>query len=272
LYREVTIKTGDGINVKGWIFPAQDTSGILNEYIGKIVVVPDSLKPKPREYAYAGGQKPTIVICDGDAGNMAFTIFYAYHYFTRGYTVFTFDWRGFGESDAWKIREDDLCCSEFLIDYASAINLIKTQPEVDPHKICLMGFSTGAYLSFAMMANREDIAAYIGRAIITSFDDLIKNLHKVDPSRKFFVPAHYPQQLLPVNAAKNVKTPVLLIVGENDIRTPVWMSKKVYEKLKNKKELWIVPNAEHGGIKGPEMINYPEFFNKTLLFLNDNLK
>ncbi|MBA7596568.1 hypothetical protein ES703_03546 [subsurface metagenome] len=272
LYREVTFKTDDGLALKGWFYPSQDTAGIANNLVGKMIVVPDSLKPKAREYNYTAGKCPTIIICDGDAGNMVFSIFYAYHYFTKGYNVFAFDWRGFGESDTWDIIQDNLCCTEFLTDYTAAINFVKSQPEVDSGKIGLMGFSTGAYLSFAMIAARDDISAYIGRALITSLDDLVMNLHRVNPDRDFVFPQDYPKELLPLQAADTVKTPVFLIVGEKDVKTPVWMSEKIYDKLNGPKELWIVPGAEHGGKKGPEMITYPEFFVKTLLFYDKYLE
>jgi len=272
IFREVSFKTEDGLTLKGWFYPAQDTVGIANTLLGRMMVVPDILKSRVRDYNYSAGKCPTIVICDGDAGNMAFSIFYAYHYFTKGYNIFTFDWRGFGESDKWDIAQDDLCCTEFLTDYAAAIDFVKKQPEVDSEKIGLMGFSTGAYLSFAMIAARDDISAYIGRALITSLDDLVANLQKVSPDRKFAAPQKYPEKLLPIQAANKVGTPVFLIVGEEDDRTPVWMSEKVYNELKGPKELWIVPGAEHGGGKGPEMIAYPDFFVRTLSFYDKYLK
>ena len=272
IYKEVTFQTEDGLTLKGWFYPAQDTAGISNDLMGRLIVVPDSMKQKKKEYDYSGMVLPTIIICDGDAGNMAFSMFYAYHYFTKGYNVFTFDWRGFGESDPWNIAEDHLSCTEFLTDYAAAIDFVKSMPEVDPGKIGLIGFSTGAYLSFAMIAERNDISAYIGRALISSFDDLVQTLQNISPDRKFAAPDEYPEYLLPIHTAEKVGIPVFLIVGEKDNRTPVWMSKEVYQKLKGPKELWIVPGAEHGGKNGPEMISYPEFFIKTQSFFDKYLK
>ena len=272
IYREVTFKTDDGVNLKGWFYPAQDTSGIANEIIGRMISVPESLKRKPREYVCSKEKKPTIIISGGDAGNMAFSIFYAYHYFTRGYNVFTFDWRGFGESDPWNIPEDQLCCTEFLTDYQAAIDFVKIQPEVHPQKIGVMGFSTGAYLSFAMAAMRDDVSAYIGRALITTIEDLIDNLDAIDSERNFVAPRDYPQDLMPLMAAQNVTIPVFLVVGENDARTPPWMTKAVFHGLSGPRWIWIVPEAEHGGPKGPEMVSYPSFFENTLSFLDQYLK
>jgi uncharacterized protein len=273
VYRQVVIQTADSLKLKGWFFPAQDTSGIANSIIGRIVPVPQELKPKPRLYTTVGdSRKPTIIICDGDAGNMTQLIFYGYHLFTRGYNVLLFDWRGFGESSDWPTEEDRLCYAEFITDYNAAVDFLKHQPEVDTMRIGVMGFSTGAYLSFAIAAKRNDIAAYVGRALLTSFADLLPILKQVSPDRKFLPPENYPIELLPVNAAKKVSIPVFLIVGEKDNRTPVWMSKKIADELKGPKELWIVPNAEHGGMNGPEFITYPEFFNKIAEFYSKYLK
>lgn len=273
IYKEVVIQTTDSLKIKGWFFPAQDTVGIANAIIGRMIPVPQEMKVKVRLYATEDTTpKPTIIICDGDAGNMTDLIYYAYHLFTRGYNVLLFDWRGFGESSDWHIEQDKLCYPQFLLDYDAAIDFVKHQPEVDSAKIGVMGFSTGAYLSFAMVAKRNDVSAYVGRALLTSFDDLLPILKKVNPTRNFMAPENYPQELLPINAAQRVKIPAFLIVGEKDNRTPVWMSKKIMSKLKGPKELWVVPNAEHGGVQGPEFITYPEFFNKVVEFFNKHLK
>ena len=273
IYRQVVFQTVDGLKLKGWFFPAQDSSGIANSIIGRMVPVPQELKPKARPYTTLGdSRRSTIIICDGDAGNMTQLIFYGYHLFTRGYNVLLFDWRGFGESSDWPTEQDRLCYAEFIVDYDAAIDFVKQQPEVDTMRIGIMGFSTGAYLSFAIAAKRADIAAYVGRALLTSFADILPILKKVSPDRSFLAPENYPSALLPVHAAKKVSIPVFLIVGEKDNRTPVWMSKKIAGELKGPKELWIVPNAEHGGMNGPEFITYPEFFDKVAAFYDKYLK
>ncbi|MEO0206441.1 MAG: alpha/beta fold hydrolase, partial [candidate division WOR-3 bacterium] len=224
IYREVEFLTVDSLKLKGWFIPAQDTIGILNSVIGHIMPVPDELKPKARQYEADTAKKPTIIICGGDAGNMTQFIFYAYHFFTKGYNVFLFDWRGFGMSAGWNTEQDRLCYAEYIVDYDAAIDFLKKQPEVDTTRIGVMGFSTGAYLSFAIIAKRNDISAYAGRALMSSFDELLPVLQKSLPERNFMAPENYPEELLPINAAEKIQIPVFLIVGEKDNRTPVWMS------------------------------------------------
>lgn len=272
IYEDVEIRTIDGLHLAGWFYPAQDTAGIANDIIGRRIPVPDELKPAPRgRPTTPPGRGPTIIICDGDGGNMAFTIFYAYQFFTRGFHVLTFDWRGFGESDAWEMDRNQLSYTEFLTDYRAAIDFAKSLPAVDSTRIGLLGYSTGAYLSFAMLASRDDIAAFAGRALLTSFDDVLPILAKLDPDRGFHAPTDYPEELQPIHAAARVKAPVFLIVGEKDERTPPWMSERVHEKLAGPKELWIVPGATHGGASGPELKDYPEFFERVAAFFKANL-
>lgn len=272
IFKELSITTKEGLTLNAWFYPAQDTSGIANQIVGRVLPVPEELKKEEKPYSVLYDERmPTIIICDGDAGNMSYMIFYAYHFFTKGFNVLTFDWRGFGKSSDWQMDKDRLCYSEFIDDYDAVINFTKSLSEVDTTRIGVMGFSTGAYLSFAIFSKREDISAFCGRALITSFDDLLTVLNEVDTTRTFVAPPDYPEKLLPINAATKIDRPVLLIVGEKDIRTPPWMSEEIIELLNGEKELWIVPNAQHGGMNGPELYNYPEFFNRVYFFFNEYL-
>src|SRR3990172_7714971 len=272
IFKEISITTTDGLTLNGWFYPAQDTSGIANQIVGRILPVPPELKKEPRTYSLKYNKRlPTIIICGGDAGNMSHLIFYAYHFFTKGFNILTFDWRGFGGSSDWEMEKDFLCYTKFLDDYNAAIDYVKSLSEVDTTKIGIMGFSTGAYLSLATFTKRKDISAFCGRAIITSFYDLLSVLSTVDSSRTFKAPFDYPKELLPIYAACTIDRPVFLIVGEKDIRTPPWMSEKINELLKGQKELWVVPGAEHGGRNGPELYNYPEFFDRVYSFFDNYL-
>lgn len=272
IYEPVTFETPDSLTLQGWFFPAQDTAGIANQLVGRMIPVPPDLIPPERSYDSTEPQlRATIVICPGDAGNMTYSILYAYNLFTRGFNVFTFDWRGFGESDPWPIDPDRLIYSEFLTDYATALDYLQTRPETDSSRVGLLGFSTGAYLSFAMAAQRDDISALAARATITSFDDLLSILSQLDPERTWHAPDDYPENLLPANAAPSMTIPVFLIVGQNDERTPAWMSQHVYDLLTGPKQLWFVEGAAHGGRQAPELVAYDEFFDKIISFFEQHL-
>jgi len=218
--------------------------------------------------------QPTIIVCDGDAANMMGSIVFAMEFVQRGYNVVSFDWRGFGESDSFPIDTNLLCHTEFLIDYNAVVDSIVKMKEVDSNNIGLYGGSTGAYLSFAIASINKNVKCFAGRALMTSFDEFLPLLFKDDPSKKNRVkkPDDYPIELYPINLAPHFTKPAFLLVGEKDTRTPPFMSKKIYEKLKGEKYIWIVDKAEHGGRKGPEFLNFNEFKKYIIGFYDRYLK
>jgi len=280
-YEAVRFTTSDSVGIAAWFFPAQDTAGIAHDLVGRMVPVPPELRVGTRETsappAGAGlAALPTVVVASGDGGNMTQNILYAYHLCTQGLNVLTFDWRGFGESDEWPkdgtMLADQLCYTEFLHDYEAALAYAAARSDVDPARIGLFGYSTGAYLSFAIVSRHPEVAAFAGRALITSFGDLLPLVRSLMPERSFSAPADWPDSLDPIRAAERVRCPVLLIVGEKDPRTPPWMSERVAATLAGAKEIWIVPGAEHGGATAPEFTNYPEFFVRVREFFRISLK
>ncbi|MCK9212263.1 MAG: alpha/beta fold hydrolase [Ignavibacteriaceae bacterium] len=263
IYEEISFATSDGYKLKGWFYPAQDSS--------KLLLTCDTTLCYKNYKEVDDVQKPTIIICDGDAKNMSWLLWYAKQLVVKGFNVFTFDWRGFGESDNWSTERNYLSYSEFLLDYDAAVDYVKSRNEVDTSKIGVFGFSTGAYLSFAIAAKRNDISAFAGRALMTSFNDILPILKKLTPDRNLIAPPNYPSELEPINAAEKTNIPVFLIVGEKDNRTPIWMSEKIKSKIKSYCELWVVPNAEHGGVNSPEWAATEEFFNRLSLFFKQYL-
>ena len=271
VFQEVTFKSTDGVALAGWFYPAQDTTGIATRMVGS-VPIPDHLKVSPRPYATIdSSRRPTIVICCGDAGNMSYLILYAYELFTHGYNVLTFDWRGFGNSDPWPTDADRLSYSEYLLDFDAAIDYVLARDEVDPENIGLFGFSTGGYLAFATAAVRSEISALAVRGIITTFEDVMQILREQTPNRPLYPADDYPCDLLPLRAAPRMSIPVFLIVGEQDARTPPWMSQQVFDHLEGPKDMWVVKGATHGGQTGPESVARSEFFERLRRFFRDSL-
>ena len=218
--------------------------------------------------------RPTIIIANGDAGNMSYQQLHHAQFFTsKGYNVVTFDWRGFGESSEWKMDTDYLVYSELLIDYEAVIKEVLKQNEVDKNRLAVYGWSTGAYLSMAAASKYENIKAFVAIGLMTSFAEVVPVLMKAQnkDESNLIVPDDYPTELQPIYLSPIFKKSTFLIVGENDNRTPVWMSEKIYSLLPAKKEIWIVEGAEHGGIKGP-LRDYVLFHKRVLEFLETNLK
>lgn len=269
IYRDLDVTTSDGLKIKTWFFPAQPTLSEQEKssaWENPVKKPYKTIENKPR---------PTIIIANGDAGNMSYQQLYHAQFFTsKGYNVVTFDWRGFGESSEWKMNIDYLVYSELLIDYDAVIKEVLGQKdEVDISKIAVYGWSTGAYLSMAAVSKCDNVKAFVAIGLMTSFDETVPVLMKSQnkDESKLKVPADYPKELQPIHLAPSWNKATFLIVGEKDDRTPVWMSQKIYSLLSAKKEMWIVEGAEHGGMKGP-LRDFDLFHKRVLEFLKTNLK
>jgi pimeloyl-ACP methyl ester carboxylesterase len=260
IYKDINVITPDGLKIKTWFYPAQDTlTQIESEKFWN--------NPQIRKYETLDNKKrPTVIICNGDNANMSWQQYYmVMSYTANGYNVVTFDWRGFGESDEWEMNTDYLVYTELLIDYNSVIEEVIKQPEVAENRIALIGWSTGAYLSMAAASKRTEVKCFVGQALMTSFKEVIPTLRKIEKfkEKKLIVSADYPNELNPIELAPKFDKSTFLIVGENDNRTPVWMSKQIMAKIPAESEIWIVPGATHGGPDGPT--NDFKLYNKKIL-------
>lgn len=251
-YRELNVTTKDGYRIATWFFPAQAQQAANRQ--GKPV------------------QRPTIIICNGDAGNMSyFQLHLAQAWTAEGFNVATFDWRGFGKSSPFPMDKNYLCYTEMLEDYRAVVQCVAQQPETDKKAVIAMGWSTGAYMSMMTAYRNKAVKGFIGRSLLTDFEDTIPLIMKVKGKTReqLIVPQDFPVHQMPVHIAKRFKKPVFLINGANDKRTPLWMSEKILDLLPEKtpRELMVVPNAAHGDMEDPLLIDFDNFIRKSSAFI-----
>lgn len=269
IYKNLEVITNDGYKIETWFFPAQSplSEGELRDLNGN-----------RRTYETQDETKrPTIIVCNGDAGNMSyFQLYLAKSWTSRGFNVVTFDWRGFGKSSPFAMDRNYLCYTEMLEDYRAVVRTTSEQEEVLNGAIAVVGWSTGAYLSMITAYTDDLVNAFVGRSLPTDFDDFIPLVmkYKNKTRNELLVPEDFPTELMPVRIAPEFGKPLFLIVGENDFRTPVWMSRKIIESVPGTtpKELMIVENAAHGGKEDPILIAFDDFIKRTSDFLMDNLR
>ena len=269
IYKNLEVITNDGYKIETWFFPAQSplSEGELRDLNGN-----------RRTYETQNETKrPTIIVCNGDAGNMAyFQLYLAKSWTSRGFNVVTFDWRGFGKSSPFAMDRNYLCYTEMLKDYRAVVRTTSEQEEDLNGAIAVVGWSTGAYLSMITAYTDDLVNAFVGRSLPTDFDDFIPLVmkYKNKTRNELLVPEDFPTELMPVHIAPEFGKPLFLIVGENDFRTPVWMSMKIIESVPGTtpKELMIVENAAHGGKEDPILIAFDDFIKRTSDFLMANLR
>lgn len=95
-YESLLVQTNDGFDINTWVYAAD-----AEKDNGKLLIL-----------AYP------------DAGNMSYFVYHAAILSSHGYTVVTFDYRGFGKSSDFQIDNDCLYYNEFATDLSAVAEII----------------------------------------------------------------------------------------------------------------------------------------------------
>ncbi|MEK6646328.1 MAG: alpha/beta hydrolase [Candidatus Firestonebacteria bacterium] len=245
-YENVKFKTSDGLELAGWFIPVNKPKGL-------------------------------IILCHGIGADKSDLVRMAPFLYHGGYSVFIFDFRSHGDSSG---KYTSMGYYERQ-DLNSAIDYLKLRKDCSNLNIGVYGFSMGASIAYIVSSENKEIKAVIGDSGFVSAKDIITRY-----ANKFFHIPKYP--LVPIviwvgekwikckysdiDAIKYIEKisprPVLIIHGEKDENIPVDDARKLFEKAREPKELWIIPNAGHTETYSTMQSVYEQkiidFFNKNL--------
>lgn len=227
-YEEVSFVTEDGITLKGWVIPTEPV----------------------------GAKAPGIILCHGLGANRSDFTDLAVSLARRGYVVLTFDFRAHGESGGWSsslgLREQK--------DVAAALACLRSRADVDAQRIGIYGFSLGGATAVLAADRNGGFRAVVADSAFTSLKDQARTaltgfyhlpafpfLPLTTLGYRLFFFASV-DEVDPERAIANLSpVPVLVIAGEGDDLIPVENGTRLHAAAREPKELWIVPNAAHGG-------------------------
>ena len=144
-----------------------------------------------------------------------------------------------------------------VYDVAGALAFVQAQPEVDPNRIGLLGFSSGGATAILSAAQLEDIRAVVAEG---NFYNLGYDI--INPGENNSLLASFYSHLIlffyryytgvdarlisPVDAVGQISPrPMLLIFGEHEAGSG--RAREQYAAAGEPKSLWIVPGVGHGG-------------------------
>jgi fermentation-respiration switch protein FrsA (DUF1100 family) len=215
-YQDVYFEAADGTRLHGWFLPAQ------------------------------GATTGTVFFLHGNAENISTHIGSVYWLPKQGFNVFLPDYRGYGLSQGTPTM------AGVMSDIEAAFVTLLTQPNVDPQRIVVFGQSLGGSLAISYVArssHRADIRALTVESPFSDFQGIAQE--KLASSW-----LTWPFQWLPTLAIDNdyspllavdqiAPIPLLLITDERDTIVPPHHGLDLYERAREPKELWIVPDAGH---------------------------
>ena len=191
-YEELKITTPDGYQLNTWVMHPAD----------------EEKKPV------------TVVVAYGDGGNMGFMLGYAMGLLRDGYTVITFDYRGFGHSDDFEINRDNYYYNEFATDLVSVLKWVKSRKGED--QLGVLAFSMGTAMA-TLAYQTEPFDFLIGEGVVY---DPVENVKRIKALKD--------RDLVLPKKAKRLKKkvqkldiPVLFFAGQQDQVTTLEDTQKI---------------------------------------------
>ncbi|UCD97463.1 MAG: alpha/beta fold hydrolase [Chloroflexota bacterium] len=219
---------------------------------------------------------PTLILTHGFGGNRSDLLIAASHLLDRGFGVLMYDLRAHGRSpgniSTWGWIE--------VNDLHGAVDFLQSREEVNPEQIGAMGYSLGGQITIRAAAENEGIRAIIAEdPSPASVDDHVfsssASLRKLVAYPAIWLGYKLQEAVCGVPAPRGVREsiskisprPILLIASGMGSATQ--LSSSYFQCAGEPKDLWQVPEANHGWIAVQRPDEYGEklcrFFEKHLL-------
>ena len=172
-----------------------------------------------------------------NAINVSVNITQAKQFYELGYSVFLFDYRGFGQS-----KGDFPTESQVYEDAQAAWQYLTQTREISPSNIIIYGHSIGGAVAIDLASKQPSAKALIVHNSFTSMKDMTK---------RFALYNIFPMELILRNFFKSeqkirtIAMPKLIIAGTKDIQIPYNMGEQLYKVSPQPKELMIIDGANH---------------------------
>jgi len=177
--------------------------------------------PAPNPYA-------TVLYFHGNAGNISHRVEIAKMFNEKKMNFFIIDYRGFGRSKGSPNEKGT------YLDGLAAYNYLVNVKGILPEKIVLYGKSLGAAVAIDV-ATKVKAGAFICESGFTSTQDMARGIYKFFPLW-LFVGQKYDS----LGKIEQVNIPTLIIHSQNDEIVPFSHGKRLFEKAREPKELYVM--------------------------------
>ncbi len=223
---DVWFEASDGTALHGWFAPAKDPAG-------------------------------TILYSHGNGGNLTYLADVAHDWVERGWSVFLYDYRGYGRS-AGVPGEAGL-----YLDAQAAWDATIRQEEVDPERIVLIGQSLGGAVA-TELALRSQPRALVLESTFTRVADMASRVVPL-PGIGHLVRTKFET----IDKIARVGVPLLVAHGNRDTMIPFDMGRRVYEAAKEPKRFVEVERADHNDL---HVVGGRTYLDQVEAFLDEALR
>jgi len=231
-YENVSFTSRDNTKLSGWFIPAVQSSRFEKT-------------------------KGTIIHFHGNAQNMTSHFQFVKWLPKKGYNVFVFDYRGYGQSEGHAKR------SGIYEDCLAALTWISQKEGVDNDRLIVLGQSLGGALAIRVVADHPEfgIKAVIADSPFASYRKIVRDkVGSVSLLKWMKWPLSY---LLATDGYSAVDVvdrlspvPLLIIHGTNDRAVPFHHGRLLYETAKEPKAFWVIEKGLHIDVLAPHRMKY----------------
>ena len=165
----------------------------------------------------------------------------------RGHVVLTLSMRGWPDTGGI-----DDCGGKQPRDISKVFEWICKRPEVDENRVFLFGKSQGGQVALLAGALTNRVAGIVAVSPVTDIKSW-REQSDIEAIRNIYVPdvcgeGEIAERKSPINYAKDIQAPVLLIHGDSDTRVPTDQSIRMHDKLikyNRDIELFLVKGGTH---------------------------
>jgi len=216
-----------------------------------------------------GPAKGTVAHFHGNAQNLTAHFAFVDWLPAAGYNVFTFDYRGYGES-AGAVDRDGIDA-----DGIAALRYLAARPGVDTNRIVVLGQSLGGAIALAALA--EHPCRVRALALDSTFYSYRSVARDAMSHIFFYSLLRWPLSLVLVGdrrspcdtLARLPPMPLVFIHGTADTVIPVHHSQELFAMAPEPKQLWLVDGQPHTGALLDPRLPYRqklvEFFDAALV-------
>ena len=185
-------------------------------------------------YVEAAADRPVMLWCHGNAGNISHRLENLKLLFQLGLSVFLFDYRGYGRSQAVRPSERGL-----YDDAYGAYDYLTRTRKIRPERIVLFGRSLGTTVAGELAVQRP-ASALILESSFPSIEAVAKFHYGGLPVHWLLGAEHRLIDRLP-----QLSLPKLIIHGDKDDIIPIELGRQVFDAAKPPKEWYVIAGANH---------------------------
>lgn len=192
-FEDIDLKTPDGLTLNAWYIP--------NHHAEK-----------------------SILFCHGNAGSLSSRIDTINLLHEMGFSLFIFDYRGYGISEGTASEQG---C---YIDSETALAYMVDELRIPQENIIIWGRSLGGPIA-AYIAARGDFYATVLESTFTSIRDMAVHKFKILPT---FIMTRF--RFPTVEYVKQIKSPTLIVHSPDDEIIPYYMGERLFEAASSPKK------------------------------------